>query len=83
MESVVREILHDCAVLAVPVEGLSPLAELAAAGLTAEGRRAVLGGLEQRLRLSVPRGALARKDFRSIASLAAAAEALRGHRLAA
>ncbi|MGO4331822.1 acyl carrier protein [Cupriavidus sp. 2TAF22] len=76
MKAIIRQILSDVARLDVPVEALDDQADLYAAGLSSLATVHVMLAIENAFNIEIPDAMLSRQLFRSVNSLAAAAEEL-------
>ncbi|CAG9177200.1 Aminoacyl carrier protein [Cupriavidus laharis] len=83
MKAAIRTILSDVARLDVPVESLDDQADLYAAGLSSLATVHVMLAMENALGIEIPDRLLTRQLFRSISSLAAAAEQIKQEQEAA
>ncbi|CAG9173749.1 MULTISPECIES: acyl carrier protein [Cupriavidus] len=83
MKAAIRTILSEVARLDVPVESLDDQADLYAAGLSSLATVHVMLAMENTLGIEIPDRLLTRQLFRSISSLAAAAEQIKQEQEAA
>ncbi|CAG2156955.1 Aminoacyl carrier protein [Cupriavidus yeoncheonensis] len=83
MKTTIREILSEVARLDVSVDSLDDDADLYEAGLTSVATVHMMLAIENALGVEMPDNMIQRELFRSINSLAAAAETLRQPREAA
>ncbi|KAF7961589.1 acyl carrier protein [Cupriavidus sp. UYMU48A] len=83
MKAAIRTILSEVARLDVPVESLDDQADLYAAGLSSLATVHVMLAMENTLGIEIPDRLLTRQLFRSINSLAAAAEQIKQEQEAA
>jgi acyl carrier protein len=83
MKAAIRTILSEVARLDVPVESLDDQADLYAAGLSSLATVHVMLAMENKLGIEIPDRLLTRQLFRSISSLAAAAEQIKQEQEAA
>lgn len=83
MKATIRTILSEVARLDVPVESLDDHADLYQAGLSSLATVHVMLAIENALGIEVPDRLLTRQLFRSIDSLAAAAEQIKQEQEAA
>ncbi|MGO4325721.1 acyl carrier protein [Cupriavidus sp. 2TAF22] len=83
MKATIRQILADVARLDVSVEALDDQADLYEAGLSSLATVHVMLAIENAFNIEIPDAMLTRQLFRSVNSLAAAAEQLRQQQEAA
>ena len=83
MKAAIRTILSEVARLDVPVETLDDQADLYAAGLSSLATVHVMLAMENEFGIEIPDRLLTRQLFRSINSLAAAAELIKQEQEAA
>lgn len=83
MKSAIRTILSEVARLDVPVDSLDDQADLYAAGLSSLATVHVMLAMENQFGIEIPDHLLTRQLFRSISSLAAAAEQIKQEQEAA
>ncbi|CAG2146076.1 Aminoacyl carrier protein [Cupriavidus yeoncheonensis] len=83
MKAAIRTILSEVARLDVPVESLDDQADLYAAGLSSLATVHVMLAMENEFGIEIPDRLLTRQLFRSISSLAAAAEQIKQEQEAA
>lgn len=83
MKAAIRTILSEVARLDVPVESLDDQADLYAAGLSSLATVHVMLAMENAFGIEIPDRLLTRQLFRSINSLAAAAELIKQEQEAA
>lgn len=83
MKATIRQILADVARLDVSVDVLDDQADLYEAGLSSLATVHVMLAIENALSIEIPDAMLTRQLFRSVNSLAAAAEQLRQQQEAA
>lgn len=83
MKAAIRTILSEVARLDVPVESLDDQADLYAAGLSSLATVHVMLAMENEFGIEIPDRLLTRQLFRSINSLAAAAELIKQEQEAA
>lgn len=83
MKAAIRTILSEVARLDVPVESLDDQADLYAAGLSSLATVHVMLAMENAFGIEIPDRLLTRQLFRSISSLAAAAEQIKQEQEAA
>ncbi len=83
MKTAIRTILSEVARLDVPVESLDDQADLYAAGLSSLATVHVMLAMENQFGIEIPDHLLTRQLFRSISSLAAAAEQIKQEQEAA
>lgn len=83
MKATIRQILADVARLDVSVDALDDQADLYEAGLSSLATVHVMLAIENAFNIEIPDAMLTRQLFRSVNSLAAAAEQLRQQKEAA
>ncbi|AJG21609.1 MULTISPECIES: acyl carrier protein [Cupriavidus] len=83
MKATIRQILADVARLDVSVDALDDQADLYEAGLSSLATVHVMLAIENAFNIEIPDAMLTRQLFRSVNSLAAAAEQLRQQQEAA
>ncbi|NUA28950.1 acyl carrier protein [Cupriavidus basilensis] len=83
MKATIRQILADVARLDVSVDALDDQADLYEAGLSSLATVHVMLAIENAFNIEIPDAMLTRQLFRSVNSLAAAAEQLRQRQEAA
>ena len=83
MKATIRQILGDVARLDVSVDALDDQADLYEAGLSSLATVHVMLAIENAFNIEIPDAMLTRQLFRSVNSLAAAAEQLRQQQEAA